>query len=99
MIRKEFEDMFASGVDIVATPTAPSPAFKIGEKISDPLQMYLADIFTVPANIVGIPAISMPSGFAEEPTGSKRPRLPVGIQFMAPAGAEAILFGLAKSFA
>lgn len=100
LIQKEFDEMFASGIDIVATPTAPSPAFKIGEKVSDPLQMYLADIFTVPANIVGIPAISLPSGFVEEKNGDQKSlpiKLPLAIQFMAPAGAEAMLFDLAKS--
>jgi aspartyl-tRNA(Asn)/glutamyl-tRNA(Gln) amidotransferase subunit A len=50
-------------VDVIATPTTPSPAFKIGEKVSDPLSMYLADIFTVSANIAAIPAISIPSAF------------------------------------
>jgi len=81
-------------VDVIATPTTPSPAFKIGEKVSDPLSMYLADIFTVSANIAAIPAISIPSGFSEV-SGKK---LPLGLQFMAPVGEEAILFELSKDF-
>lgn len=81
-------------VDLVLTPTAPTPAFKIGEKTSDPLQMYLADIFTVPANIAGVPAISVPIGTVMR----EGKALPVGVQLMAPMyhdewcflGAEAI---------
>lgn len=60
-ITKEFDDMFEK-VDIIATPTTPSPAFKIGEKTSDPVEMYLSDVFTSTANISGIPAISLPTG-------------------------------------
>lgn len=81
-------------VDIIATPTAPTPAFKIGEKSSDPLAMYLADIFTVPVNIAGVPAISIPCGFVEE-EGSK---LPLGIQFIAPHFGESVLFAAGKDF-
>lgn len=73
LIRKEFEDAFKK-VDIIASPTSPILPFKIGEKISDPLQMYLTDIMTIPVNLAGIPAISMPAGFCNN--------LPVGIQFM-----------------
>lgn len=91
-LRKEFSEAFAE-VDVIATPTAPIPAWKIGEK-SDPLAVYLADIFTVPANIVGIPAISVPSGFTEV-EGKK---LPLGLQIMAPHGAENILFDIGKKF-
>lgn len=84
MLRKEFNRVFKD-VDVIATPTSPVPAFKIGEKSSDPLAMYLADIFTVPVNIVGLPAISVPSGKTK--TG-----LPLGIQFMAPPMREDVLF-------
>ena len=87
--KKAFED-----VDIIATPTTPTPAFKIGEKSSDPLAMYLADIFTVPINIAGIPAISVPCGFVEE-GGSK---LPLGIQFVAPDFGEESLFSIGQDF-
>lgn len=90
-ITADFEKAFDE-VDIIATPTSPTPAFKIGEKKDDPLQMYLADIFTVPANIAGIPAISVPSGFAER-DGSN---LPLGVQFMAPHFGESLLFKIGK---
>src|SRR5881394_655419 len=59
LIRRDYETAFAQ-CDVVATPTTPSPAFKLGEKTSDPLQMYLEDIFTVPANLAGIPGLSVP---------------------------------------
>ncbi len=90
MLKKEFVRVFKD-VDVIATPTSPVPAFAIGEKSHDPLAMYLADIFTVPVNIVGVPAISIPSG---KTTSS----LPLGIQFIAPHGREDILFALGKDF-
>jgi len=93
VLKKDLEKAF-EGVDIIATPTTPTPAFKIGEKSGDPLQMYLADIFTVPVNIAGLPAISIPSGFVEE-DGSK---LPLGIQFIAPHFGETGLFETGKAF-
>lgn len=93
MLRQDIEKAFEH-VDIIATPTTPTPAFKIGEKSSDPLEMYLADIFTVPINIVGVPAISIPSGFIEE--GGNM--LPLGIQFIAPHFREESLFTAGKDF-
>ena len=87
MITRELEHAFI-GVDVIATPTTPSPAFKIGEKTADPLKMYLEDIFTVTANIAGIPSISVPSGRVLRDGVS----LPVGIQFMAPSFQEDVLF-------
>lgn len=84
ILKKEFSKVFAE-VDVIATPTSPVPAFTIGEKSSDPLAMYLADIFTVPVNIVGVPAISIPSG--KTSTG-----LPLGVQFIAPHMREDMLF-------
>ncbi|MCR4311514.1 MAG: Asp-tRNA(Asn)/Glu-tRNA(Gln) amidotransferase subunit GatA [Candidatus Taylorbacteria bacterium] len=94
MVRKEMFGAFEGeqGVDIIATPTVPTPAFKIGEKIADPISMYLADIFTVIANIAGIPAISIPSGFVER----DGVQLPLGLQFMAPAGGEQLFFEIEK---
>jgi aspartyl-tRNA(Asn)/glutamyl-tRNA(Gln) amidotransferase subunit A len=89
MLKQDLAKAF-EGVDIIATPTTPTPAFKIGEKSSDPLQMYLADIFTVPVNIAGVPAISVPSGFVEE--GDVK--LPLGIQFIAPHFGEDALFAV-----
>jgi aspartyl-tRNA(Asn)/glutamyl-tRNA(Gln) amidotransferase subunit A len=84
MLKKEFERVFRD-VDVIATPTSPIPAFSIGEKSHDPLSMYLADIFTVPVNIVGVPAISLPSGKTSS-------GLPLGIQFIAPHMREDLLF-------
>lgn len=78
-------------VDTILTPTTPTTAFKLGEKVADPLQMYLADIFTVPANLGGVPAISLPSGKDEK-------GLPFGVQLMAPAYQEEVLFTLGKQF-
>ncbi|MEK7194063.1 MAG: Asp-tRNA(Asn)/Glu-tRNA(Gln) amidotransferase subunit GatA [Patescibacteria group bacterium] len=91
-ITKELRDAFnpsADGVDFILTPTTPTPAFKFGEK-SDPLSMYLADIFTVPANISGCPSISIPSGFVG--------KLPLGILLTADMGNESVLFEASKDF-
>ncbi|MEN9649797.1 MAG: hypothetical protein RL094_764 [Candidatus Parcubacteria bacterium] len=93
LIRADFKKAFAS-VDVILTPTAPSPAFKVGEKTDDPIQMYLEDVFTVTANLVGLPAISIPSGFTEV----EGKNLPLGIQFMAPHTREDILFAIGKQF-
>ncbi len=93
ILKKDLEKAFES-VDIIATPTTPTPAFKIGEKSNDPLQMYLADIFTVPVNIAGVPAISIPSGFVEE----ESLKLPLGIQFIAPHFGEDTLFTVGQDF-
>jgi aspartyl-tRNA(Asn)/glutamyl-tRNA(Gln) amidotransferase subunit A len=90
MLKKEFERVFKD-IDVIATPTSPIPAFGIGEKSSDPLAMYLADIFTVPVNIVGVPAISIPSGKTEK-------GLPLGIQFIAPHMREDMLFTIGYDF-
>ncbi len=74
LIRKDFLEAYKK-VDLIVTPTAPTPAFKFGEKTSNPLAMYLSDIYTIPANLAGIPAISVPCGISS--TG-----LPIGLQFM-----------------
>lgn len=92
-ITKEFNEVFEK-VDAIITPTAPGPAFKIGEKIGDPLSLYLEDIFTVPANIAGIPAISIPSGNVKR-EGSD---LPLGLQILSPHASENILFHIGKKF-
>ena len=88
-LKKEFTKVF-SLVDLILTPTTPHPAWKIGEK-NDPLSVYLEDVFTVTANIVGIPALSLPSG---EASG----KLPLGIQFMTSHGREDLLFKIGKEF-
>lgn len=93
LITKDFLNAFKK-VDIIITPTAPTPAFKIGEKATDPLQMYLEDIFTVTANLTGMPAMSVPSG--EVSLGGKK--LPLGLQMTAPYGREDILFEAGKKF-
>ncbi|GAB2517619.1 Asp-tRNA(Asn)/Glu-tRNA(Gln) amidotransferase subunit GatA [Spirosoma aerophilum] len=93
LIRQEAEQLFNT-YDFLLSPTTPTPAFKLGEKTGgsandDPLQMYLADIFTVQANVIGYPAISIPAG--TDASG-----LPIGVQLMAPPFAEGALVALAK---
>jgi aspartyl-tRNA(Asn)/glutamyl-tRNA(Gln) amidotransferase subunit A len=78
-------------VDAIITPTVPFPPFKFGEKSKDPISMYMSDLFTVPANIAGIPAISIPSGQTEN-------GLPLGFQILAPHFGEDILFSVGKAF-
>jgi aspartyl-tRNA(Asn)/glutamyl-tRNA(Gln) amidotransferase subunit A len=85
MIVRDFDAAFAD-VDFVITPTSPSVAFGLGEKTSDPLTMYLNDLFTVPMSLAGIPAISIPAGLAAPENGG--PELPVGFQIAAPAFGE-----------
>jgi len=93
LITEDFTNAFKD-VDVIVTPTTPGTAFKLGEKIDDPVSMYLEDIFTVPANLSGIPAITLPSGFVEE-DGSN---LPLGLQIMAPHMREDLLFTIGKDF-
>jgi aspartyl-tRNA(Asn)/glutamyl-tRNA(Gln) amidotransferase subunit A len=85
LIARDFQTAF-EGVDFVVTPTSPSVAFEIGEKVGDPWTMYLNDLFTVPMSLAGIPAISIPAGLAEPIGGG--PELPVGLQLAAPAFGE-----------
>lgn len=85
LIQRDFDDAFAQ-VDVIATPSAPTTAFRLGEKVDDPIQMYLNDVTTIPVNLAGVPGISIPSGLAEEDG------LPVGIQFVAPARQDARLY-------
>jgi aspartyl-tRNA(Asn)/glutamyl-tRNA(Gln) amidotransferase subunit A len=89
LITRELREVFEE-IDLILTPTTPTPAFKLGEKISDPLSMYLADIFTVPANIAGLPSISIPSGRVNG--------LPLGIELTAGLGREDNLFSAGKDF-
>lgn len=93
LIRRDFEEAFKN-VDGLLSPTSPVPAFKIGERMADPLQMYLADIFTIAANLAGICGISIPCGDVE--TDGKK--LPVGLQIMAPAFEEARLLRIARAY-
>ena len=74
LIKRDFEEAFGK-VDVLVTPTAPTPAFKVGEKADDPLQMYLSDIFTISVNLAGVPGISIPCGFTQS-------GLPIGMQLV-----------------
>ena len=89
LIADELNESFAQ-IDLILTPTTPTPAFKLGEKVTNPLSMYLADIFTVPANIAGLPSISIPSGLVGV--------LPLGIELTAGLGKEENLFVAGKEF-
>jgi len=91
LIKEDFENAF-NEIDAIILPTTTEPAFKLGEKTDDPIKMYLEDIFTVSANLTGLPAISIPAGYAEK-DGSK---LPLGLQIIAPHFREDILFSLGK---
>ncbi len=94
MIRNEIKNVFdqaKGGVDFIMTPAAPFPAFKLGEKMDDPVAMYLCDIFSAPANISGVPSIALPSG-------KTLAGLPLSIQLMAPHWCESSLFEIGKKF-
>lgn len=93
LIKHDFAEAFKK-VDIIATPTTPSPAFALGEKTNDPIQMYLADMFTIPANIASIPALTIPSGTVSEGGVD----LPLGLQLHARECCEDILFAVGKDF-
>ncbi len=90
LIRRDFDEAFRE-CDIILTPTTPTPAFKIGEKTDDPLQMYLSDIFTISTNLAGIPGISVPCGFTAA-------GLPIGVQFLAGHFEEGKLLQIASAF-
>ncbi len=90
LIRRDFENAFKE-VDLLLSPTAPTAAFKIGEKANDPLAMYLSDILTIPVNLAGIPAISIPCGFTSA-------GLPIGLQLMGRPFDEETLFRAAHAF-
>ncbi|MFN4132385.1 MAG: amidase family protein, partial [Caldimicrobium sp.] len=86
LIREDFEKAFKE-VDLILTPTTPTPPFKLGEKITDPLQMYLSDIFTIPANLAGLPAISLPIGLSKD-------GLPLAVQIMGKAFKDELTLAL-----
>jgi aspartyl-tRNA(Asn)/glutamyl-tRNA(Gln) amidotransferase subunit A len=88
-ISAEFQRAFET-VDLLAMPTTPSVAFRKGEKLDDPLAMYLSDVFTAPANLAGIPAISVPAGISAE-------GLPIGVQFLGPHFGEPLLLRAARA--
>jgi len=89
LIARDFAAAFAQ-VDLICTPTTPTTAFRLGEKAADPLELYLADIFTVPADLAGVPAISVPCGDSQG--------LPVGLQFVGPAFSEGTLLAAAHEW-
>ena len=95
LVRRDFEEAFAK-VDVIAAPTAPTVAFKLGEQIDDPLTMYLNDVYTLPASLAGLPAISVPAAPAK--AEGDRPALPVGLQIIAPAFEEARMFRAAAAW-
>jgi len=90
LIKNDFDEAFKS-VDVILTPTAPTAAFKMGEKMDDPLQMYLSDIFTISANLAGLPAISLPCGFTSN-------HLPIGLQLIGRPFDEAGILSTAYAF-
>ena len=90
LIRRDFDEAFRK-CDVILTPTTPTPAFKIGEKTDDPLQMYLSDIFTISTNLAGIPGISVPCGYTTA-------GLPIGVQFLAGHFEEGKLLQIASAY-
>jgi len=94
LIRREFDAAFEKH-DVLVAPVSPTPAFKIGEKIDDPLQMYLTDVCTIPVSIAGLPGISVPCGFATADDGA---RLPIGLQIIARPFDEATMFRTAHAY-
>jgi aspartyl-tRNA(Asn)/glutamyl-tRNA(Gln) amidotransferase subunit A len=90
LLTRDFEEAFKKA-DVIAAPTSPTPAFKIGEKANDPLAMYLADIYTVTANLAGIPGISVPCGISHD-------KLPIGLQLLGRHFDEAILLRVAHNY-
>ncbi len=95
LIRQDFEQAFKN-VDVIVTPTSPTTAFKIGAKNDDPLQMYLADIFTVSINLAGVPALNVPCGFSQPADGERE--LPVGMQIIGPNFSEDRLLQVGHAF-
>ncbi len=91
LIRNDFLEAFKK-VDAIVSPTAPTAAFKLGEKTQDPLQMYLSDIFTISCNLAGIPGLSLPCGF------TRSPRLPIGLQLLGQPLGESTLFRIAHAY-
>jgi aspartyl-tRNA(Asn)/glutamyl-tRNA(Gln) amidotransferase subunit A len=91
LIKRDFEDCFAGGIDAILAPTTPSAAFAIGEKSgTDPVEMYLNDVFTVTVNMAGLPGLSVPAGVDAQ-------GLPLGLQLIGRPFGEETLFGLGET--
>jgi aspartyl-tRNA(Asn)/glutamyl-tRNA(Gln) amidotransferase subunit A len=101
LIKQEFDRAFETH-DALVTPTSPTVPFKLGDRLEDPMQMYLADICTLPVNIAGIPAVSVPAGFAEDsstsPGSASGQGLPIGMQIMGKPFSEGTLLRIAFAF-
>lgn len=93
LIKKDFEKAF-SEIDVIVAPVSPTLPWKLGEKMADPLKMYLSDVFTVTANLAGIPSLALPAGFVQV----ENKELPVGIQIMGPQFSEELLFQTGYAF-
>lgn len=91
LIGQDFHQAFESQCDLIVSPTTPTTAFKIGEKVSDPLEMYLNDIFTIPVNLAGLPGMSVPCGFDDN-------GLPIGLQLIGKPWDEETLFAVASAY-
>lgn len=89
LLKKDFDDAF-SKVDAIVAPVSPTPPWKLGEKVNDPLKMYLSDIYTVTANLVGVPGLALPAGFINN--------LPIGIQVFGPHFSEELLFRIGAAY-
>ena len=90
LIKRDFDQVFEE-VDLLVAPVTPTPAFQFGEKIKDPLQMYLSDLYTISASLAGIPAISIPSGFSQK-------GLPIGLQIMGRSFEEETVLRAARAY-
>ncbi|MFN8452718.1 MAG: amidase, partial [Anaerolineae bacterium] len=90
LIKQDFDAAFER-VDVIAAPTAPSTAFKLGENVDDPIKMYLEDVFTLPASLAGVCGLSLPCGFDSN-------RLPIGLQLIAPAFKEEVALRVGHAY-
>ncbi|MDG2784458.1 amidase family protein, partial [Vibrio parahaemolyticus] len=90
LIKNDFENVFAN-YDVIIGPTTPTPAFKVGEKVDDPMTMYANDILTIPVNLAGVPAISVPCGFGAN-------NMPLGLQIIGKHFDEATIYRVAHAF-
>jgi aspartyl-tRNA(Asn)/glutamyl-tRNA(Gln) amidotransferase subunit A len=90
LIKGDFDALWAQGFDALVAPTSPTVAFRFGDRLADPVSMYLSDACTLPVNMAGLPGVSVPAGLSEG--------LPVGLQFIGAAWSELELFWLARGY-